>query len=96
MGLIPRYHLFSRHKLHLALYPDQHRDCAVTGLPVPVYFARNFPHISSVIEPGDFRWALAVGAFSTASLLARPHLFCQSRYQLLLPEMMAYLVVRAL
>jgi hypothetical protein len=64
MGLIPRYHLFSRRTLRLALYPDQHQGCAVTGLPVPVYFARNFPHISSVIEPGDFHWALAVGAFS--------------------------------
>ena len=38
MGLIPRYHLYSGRKLRLALYPDQHQDCAVTGLPVPVYF----------------------------------------------------------
>ncbi len=40
MGLIPRYHLFLQHNLCHTLYPDQHQDCAVTGLPVPVYFFR--------------------------------------------------------
>ena len=41
MGLIPRYHLFLQHKLCHTLYPDQYQDCAVTGLPVPVYFVGN-------------------------------------------------------
>ena len=38
MGLIPRYHLFLQHNLCRTLYPDQYQGCAVTGLPVPVYF----------------------------------------------------------
>ena len=40
MGLIPRYHLFLQNDKFCTLYPDQHQGCAVTGLPVPVYFVR--------------------------------------------------------
>lgn len=54
MGLIPRYHLFSRQLNLPGTFPDEHQVSAITGAPVPVYlFPNQRPYLN---DDGQNHW----------------------------------------